>query len=301
MRFAIPFLLTLVFMVTVVACSKEDASECREAFEDRDFNKAMELCGEAAEDGSAEAQFIHASMLLALSEPTAVELGFKRLQQAVAQGHVGATFQLAMEYKSGNGDIIPKDEAKMLDLLKQANDKGHPYAAYVMLKYYNFNNIEISKEESDRLWQTSADRDAHGVQMMLAIKYDEEGKKKEALEMAKKAAEGGNIIAPFYLCALYDQGVDDSVSAKEHGYWCHVGINVLLNFDCNKNPLSRHPYLASHAQTYNKLGKKHGFSKGLQEDWDEDYQELLPLQRKSLNQIDTFRGCREKKLGELLS
>jgi len=107
--------------------------------------EARPLLEEAAHEGSAEAQYLLAQLLVTLSsgaQDNATALGW--LQRAAAGGYADAQYLLGARYERGEG-VLP-DEAEAVTWYRAAARQGHPDAAERLRAIYREAGLPLPEE-----------------------------------------------------------------------------------------------------------------------------------------------------------
>lgn len=119
-----------------------------------------------------------------------------------------ALYILSRIYKESFG-VTPRNEAKALDLLRRAADKGHPPALSTLgMVYFDGDGVEKNIETAKQWWHKAAAKNDDAAIYNLAhvftfvdLNYG------EAIVWLKRAADGGNVDALMNLARLHQQGL----------------------------------------------------------------------------------------------
>jgi len=123
-------------------------------------------------------------------------------------------FELGLKYHDGNG--VPQDSKKALDLYRQSAEQGYDQAQYVLGLYYkddlaDIPNTRIDLQKSAEWLKKSAEQNHSGGQFHLALAYrNGDGVPKDdkkAIELCHKAAAQGHDYAQFILGLYYSGGL----------------------------------------------------------------------------------------------
>jgi len=126
--------------------------------DEKDYDKAIELCSSAAEKGDADGQYcmakIHDDGLGVAKNPTAA---VKWLRLAVAQDHTAAQNYLGMMYLKGQGGL-PQNEYEAVRLVQLAANKGHAKAQNNLGVFFEkgIGSLDLDLGEAFVWWQKSA-------------------------------------------------------------------------------------------------------------------------------------------------
>ena len=154
----------------------------------RDYQKAAEWIGKAAEAGHPEAQH---DLGLMHYKGRGVELDYQKacewFARAAEQGHVKAQYNLGVMYENGYG--VPKDLAKAAEWYQEAADQGHAKAQFT-LGMMRYNGRGLGQDFAN------------------------------SAEWFKKAAEQGHVKAQYNLGWMHEngQGVPQSLPAAREWY-----------------------------------------------------------------------------------
>ncbi|MFH0799521.1 MAG: retroviral-like aspartic protease family protein [Pseudomonadota bacterium] len=142
-------------------------------------------------------------------------------QNAGAQGDAAAQFNLAVMYEKG--EDVPKDQVKVVELLKKSAAQGYaPAQMGLGWLYQTGNGLPKNSSKAFELFQKAAGQGFPAAQVMLGSMYHGGlGVPKnmaKAIEWYQKAAERGNDAAHTNLGMMYEMGdgvPKDSAKAAE--------------------------------------------------------------------------------------
>ena len=181
-----------------------------------DKTKASEWLTKAAEQDHTRALFTLGCMLIvAESNESTVEKGFRLLGKAAKNGLADAQYVLAMF----NGDI-KENESVFFQLMQQAASQGHAEAQLELAFCYYIGKGCNKDPEKVLYWTQQASNQSYSkAQYLLALAYSE-GKGvtvnfSKAAQLLRAAADGGYADAQFELGRSYyiGQGVEQSYAS----------------------------------------------------------------------------------------
>ena len=123
-------------------------------------------------------------------------------------------YELGLKYHDGNG--VPQDSKKALDLYRQSAEQGYAQAQYLLGLYYKNDLTDIPNESIDLKksaeWlKKAAEQNHSGGQFHLALAYrNGDGvpkDNKKSMELCYKAAVQGHDYAQFILGLYYSGGL----------------------------------------------------------------------------------------------
>lgn len=130
------FPLTMVALASACQRGAEDAgaraSQVKtgmSAYEAGNRDKAREAWTKASKAGDRDAQYFMGVLENEAEKPD-YPAAFEWFKKASAQGHVKATYNLALAYERGQG--VKRDRAKALELLQQASKAGDTDSGYML-------------------------------------------------------------------------------------------------------------------------------------------------------------------------
>ena len=218
--------------------------------------EAVQWLRRAAEQGHAKASIYYAS-LLEKTNPTEAALWYAkaaatgnshalakqqelkarerrypiaRWEEAAARGDADAQAKLAMAYY--NGDGVPMDLVKSLDLTRKAVAQGNPVAeAYMGLFYYGGHGVKKDMREAVSWWTKAAAQGVAMAQHNLGWALSEPGRgtepdPKEALEWYRKAANQGYGPSLHALGLAHRDGKGVPVDLKAAEFWLQTGTDL---------------------------------------------------------------------------
>jgi TPR repeat protein len=151
----IPFNLGAVFMSDL----EFDLSSGLQAFEARNFSKALQLLTPLAEDGNPEAQY-RLGMIYqnGLGKVKNLEYAKKYMSAAAQQNHAYAQHGLGVMYLYGEG--VEKDESKALEWFRKAAEQGLSGSQMTLgMMYENGQGVEKNEVEARR-WYKMAEQNS---------------------------------------------------------------------------------------------------------------------------------------------
>ena len=181
-----------------------------EAYQNGDYEQALEHLLPAAEAGHAEAQYRLGKMY---DDGDGVEQSYEEAarwyQLAADQGDVYAQYNLGVMYE--NGDGVEQSYEEAANWYQQAADQGDADAQYNLGSMYeNGDGVEQSYEEAATWYQQAAEQGLTDAQNKLGSLYANgdgvEQSFEEALTWYQQAAEQGLADAQYNLGVMYENG-----------------------------------------------------------------------------------------------
>jgi TPR repeat protein len=172
-------------------------------------------------------------------------LSLDEIQQEAIKGKAQAQYNLGRRYQNGEG--VPQDDKKAVELYTKAAEQGNANAQYNLgVMYQNGEGVPQDTKKAVDLITMAAKQGFAWAQYTLGVIY-QNGENvpqdnKKALEWYNKAAEKGNAKAQFTLGLIYEnrehevkKAVDLYTKAAEQGYatpqynlrWTHQKGDVM--------------------------------------------------------------------------
>jgi TPR repeat protein len=167
----------------------------------------------AAQKGLAEAQFFLALLYRDGDVvPKNIYDSDRWLKLASVHGLPEAQFILGCRYFYGD-EFLANDQAKAVELFRQAAEAGHPFAQHNLGVAYQhgLGGLPVDAKEAVKLFLRAAEQDAERAKLYLGQAYDAgEGVEKnraEALKWFRSGASQGDLDSLTRLAALTLEGV----------------------------------------------------------------------------------------------
>lgn len=207
---SLPLAASTLLLLTVAACS-DDGRAATEAFDNGEYEKAMDLWMPLADAGDAEAQFGVGFLYdEGLGVPSDGVEAIRWYRLAAEQGHETSQLNLGALYQTGRENVTP-DSGRAADWFRMAALQGNPKAQYYLGKLYRRGdglprNYELAFE-----WlQKSAEQGyAKGMNLLGILYASGQGVEKNvdrAFDLVQRAAELGDSAAQLSLALMYIQG-----------------------------------------------------------------------------------------------
>lgn len=201
---------SVLLLLSIAACS-DSGTAARAAYDNGEYEKALDLWMPLADDGDAEAQFGVAYLYdegLGVPQDGVEAIRWYRL--AADQGHLKSQFNLGTLYQSGRKDV-PADPGRAADWYRMAAKQGHPKAQYHLGKlYYRGQGLPRNYDLARDWLQKSADQGYVPSINHLAVLYVRGlGVEKDLVhgfELVRQAAELGEPTAQVNLAGMYVRG-----------------------------------------------------------------------------------------------
>jgi TPR repeat protein len=126
-------------------------------------------------------------------------------RRAAIAGYPQAQANLAFHYRDGTG--VAKNDSEALNWFRQAATNGHVGAFVEIGRYYRFGRGVPRDASLAADWFKRAAEKGHTLaELNLALLYEEQGNRTEALKFFQLAAEHGDTEAMFELHRIYEEG-----------------------------------------------------------------------------------------------
>lgn len=196
-----------LLLLSIAACSGEDTAALA-AFDNGEYEKAMDLWLPLADAGDAEAQFgVGYLNDEGLGVPKDGVEAIRWYRLAADQGHPTSQFNLGTLYQTGREDV-PADPGRAADWYRMAAEQGHAKAQYHLAKlYYRGKGLPRNYDLARDWFQKSADQgyvpSVNHLGMLyvrgLGVQQDLE----RGYELVLQAAESGEPAAQVNLAGMY--------------------------------------------------------------------------------------------------
>ena len=196
-----------LLLISTISAATETSDEALSAYQQGDYDVALQGFRRAAEQGEADAQFILGSMydrgegvLQDYAEAA------KWWRRAAEQGHVFAQISLGELFRNGEG--VLQDYAEAVKWFRRAAKQGQVDAQLVLADMYsNGHGVPQDEAEAARWFRRAAEQGDASAQFTLGNMYrNGQGVPQDYAEAARwfrQAAERGDAPSQFNLALMY--------------------------------------------------------------------------------------------------
>ena len=179
-----------------------------QAFEEKDYAKALPLLRQAAEAGNADAMVDLGRMYargLGIEENDTQAVSWFR--KAAEQNHAGGQYWMGVMYRFGEG--VTRDYTQAYEWYLKAADQNYANAQYAIAQFYEYGDYNLPQDytKAYEWYKKAADNGSDGALVALGQMYEYgrgfEKDEKRALEFYKKAADHGSDFAMIQIGSLY--------------------------------------------------------------------------------------------------
>ena len=236
-----------LLLISTISAATETSDEALSAYQQGDYDVALQGFRRAAEQGEADAQFILGSMydrgegvLQDYAEAA------KWWRRAAEQGHVFAQISLGELFRNGEG--VLQDYAEAVKWFRRAAEQGN-VDAQVSLGDMHSDGEGVSQNDAEALkwYRRAAEQGDTSAQFILGSRYlNGRGVLQDYAEAARwfrRAGERGDAPSQFNLALMYQWGEgtaqDDTQAVKwyrraaEQGF-PHAQINLGLMYETGR-------------------------------------------------------------------
>lgn len=190
-----------------------------QAFEEKDYEKALPLLRQAAEAGNVDAMVDLGRMYwrgwgVDTDDSTAV-FWFRK---AAEQNHAGGQYWMGVMYRDGRG--VTRDYTQAYEWYLKAADQNYADAQYAIGQFYEYGNYNLPQDynKAYEWYKKAADNGEDGaliaIGQMYAYGRGFEKDEKKALEWYKQAADHGLDSAMIQIGSLYKSQKNFSEAEK---------------------------------------------------------------------------------------
>lgn len=190
-----------------------------QAFEEKDYEKALPLLRQAAEAGNADAMVDLGRMYnrgSGVEEDDTQAVSWFR--KAAEKGHAGGQYWMGVMYRDGGG--VTRDYTQAYEWFLKAADQGDANAQYAIGQFYETDNYNLPQDynKAYEWYLKAADNGADAALVALGRMYEYgrgfEKDEKKALEWYRKAADHGSDYAMIRIGSLYQSQKNFSEAEK---------------------------------------------------------------------------------------
>jgi TPR repeat protein len=218
-----PLASSLLLVLTLAACNNQ-GELATEAFDNGEYEKAMDLWMPLAEDGNAEAQFGIGYLYdkgLGVPRDTAEAIHWYRL--SAEKNHALSQLNLGAIHQEGREDF-PADPGRAADWYRLAAEQGNASAQYNLGKLYFRGQGLPRKYELAAEWlRKAADQDHVKAINHLGMLYSRglgvEEDAERGFALVRQAAERGDPAAQLNLATQYIRGIGTEQDFVEALKW----------------------------------------------------------------------------------
>jgi TPR repeat protein len=218
----------------------------------KDYKQAMRWFLNAADQGSAEAQFsVGVMYMFGYGVKLDYAEALRWYRKAADQAHTGAFVNLGNMYAQGEG--VPRDDAEALRWFSKAADQAFVQAQHLVGDYYeNGRGVQQDYTKALYWYQKAADQDYAPAQNDIGYLYDRgkgvERDDAEALRWYRKAADHSNARSQYHIGMFYAEGRAVTRDLGQAHAWMEEARS---NGDSDAfNWLDQHPLDASEGKSY---------------------------------------------------
>lgn len=216
----------LLFSTQVCAVSFDEG---KQAFLDKDYEKALSILQPLAVQGNPEAQVTLGLMYeMGHGVDKNLDTALEWYQSAADQGLPNVQHDLGVKYFNGEG--VNQDYSKAIEWWEKAADKNYADSQFNLgLMYYRGIGINKDFNKAQRLFEKAANQNHGSAQYSLGVMYafgqGVSQSYNKALELFFKAAALNLAQAQFNLGVFYENGYGVEADATEANKWYQLAAN----------------------------------------------------------------------------